>query len=544
VPSPEDNVRSLEINGRRAQVPAGGTVLDACRSLGVPIPTMCYLDGYEYFTSCMVCVVKEKKSGRLLPSCSALAQDGMAIETDSEEVRDARRTALELLLSDHVGDCEGPCQRACPAHMDIPLMIRQIRENRMRDAIRTVRRDIVLPAVLGRICPAPCEKVCRRAQADEAVSICLLKRHAADTDHMAGSPWDSPPEADKGKKVAVVGAGPAGLAAAAHLRRDGYAVALYDDHDAPGGTLRTSVPEERLPRRVVDLEADIIRRSGVEFRMGVRVGQQVGWTELKKEFQAVVLAVGSKDAGKLKEMFGVETTRRGVKVDSGTFQTSDPMVFAAGGAVAECKMAVRALAQGKAAACSVDQFLSGRPVTGPRDRFNSVIGRLQEGEIEEFRKSASSDPRVVPSGGVEAGFAHPEAEKECGRCFHCDCRKPESCRLRRYAEEYGAEQSKLKGTSRCKFAQVRQHADIVYEPEKCIKCGLCVRITEKAREPLGLAFVGRGFTVRIRVPFHESLQKGLEKTGAECVKACPTGALSFLHAPDEGFSMDGGLVRS
>jgi len=91
---------------------------------------------------------------RLLPACGTPARDGMQVENDCEEVRDARRSALELLLGDHVGDCVGPCRMACPAHMDIPLMIRQIEAGQLKDAIATVKRDIALPAVLGRICPA------------------------------------------------------------------------------------------------------------------------------------------------------------------------------------------------------------------------------------------------------------------------------------------------------------------------------------------------------------------------------------------------------
>ncbi len=93
-----------------------------------------------------------------------------------------RKAALELLLSDHLGDCMGPCHVTCPANMNIPLMIRQILEGKLEDAIATVKKDIALPAVLGRICPAPCEKACRRDSYDNGVSICLLKRYVADVD--------------------------------------------------------------------------------------------------------------------------------------------------------------------------------------------------------------------------------------------------------------------------------------------------------------------------------------------------------------------------
>jgi len=203
----------LSIDGRPVEVEAGATILDAAEKLGIEIPTMCYLRGHEATTSCMVCVVKVLGAKGLLPACGTPARDGMQVENDCEEVRDARRSALELLLSDHVGDCVGPCQMACPAHMDIPLMIRQIEAGQLKDAIATVKRDIALPAVLGRICPAPCEKVCRRAQHDEAVSICLLKRFVAGVDLQSDETYRPACAAERGKRVAIIGAGPAGLAA-------------------------------------------------------------------------------------------------------------------------------------------------------------------------------------------------------------------------------------------------------------------------------------------------------------------------------------------
>ena len=126
---------NMTINGKNVECGHGATILDAVRSIGIEVPTMCHIAGYPHFTSCMICVVKEATSGRLLPSCSAPAAAGMIIETDSDEVRHARRRALDLLLSEHVGDCEAPCQLTCPAHMNIPLMIRQIAAGKMREAI-------------------------------------------------------------------------------------------------------------------------------------------------------------------------------------------------------------------------------------------------------------------------------------------------------------------------------------------------------------------------------------------------------------------------
>ena len=161
----------LRIDNREVEAESGSTILDAAEKLGIEIPTMCFLKDCKPSTSCMVCVVKVVGLDYFVPACGAVAKEGMRVESNSQEVLQARRMALELLLSDHVGDCMGPCQVTCPANMNIPLMIRQISQGRLLDAIATVKKDIALPAVLGRICPAPCERACRRALYDDAVSI-------------------------------------------------------------------------------------------------------------------------------------------------------------------------------------------------------------------------------------------------------------------------------------------------------------------------------------------------------------------------------------
>jgi len=160
-------------------------------------------------------------------------------------------------------------------------------------------------------------------------------------------------------------------------------------------------------------------------------------------------------------------------------------------------------------------------------KFNNVMGRLLEGEMEEFLSGASSAPRTEPKAGPEAGFSAEEALAEAVRCLHCDCRKADTCALRRYAEEYEARQRQYLTEARSPFTQIRQHGDVLFEPGKCIKCGLCVRITERRREALGLAFIGRGFGVQIGTPFGASLAEALRATAAECVEACPTAALAF-----------------
>lgn len=512
----------ITIDGRQVEVDAQATILDAAEKLGIEIPTMCFLRGHEATTSCMVCVVKVAGAASLVPACGTPVRDGMVIESDSDEVREARKAALELLLSDHVGDCAGPCATGCPAHMDIPLMIRQIASGQMRQAIATVKRDIALPAVLGRICPAPCENVCRRAQHDKAVSVCLLKRYVADVDLQAADPYLPRCLPKRSKRVAIIGAGPAGLAAAYYLRQDGFDCTIFDDHDEPGGMLRYAVPEEELSHDVLAAEIAQIRKLGVEFKLGVKVGADVSMEHLREEFAAVFVAVGALKPGDA-ELLRLEASEK-IGIDGTTYATEVPGVFAGGDAVRRRKMTVRAVADGKEAAVSIAQFLLGDEVTGPMKAFNSRMGKLKEGEMKLFLQLAGRGGRQLPTQPA-GGFTSDEAQTESERCLHCDCRKIDDCLLRQYSETHEARQTRYKAERR-PFVQKTQHPDVIYEPGKCIDCGICIATAARAGEKLGLTFVGRGFDVRVAVPFEGSLAEGLRLAAEQCVAACPTGALA------------------
>jgi len=516
----------IVIDNREVEVEDGATVLDAAKKLGIKIPTMCFLKGYKAFTSCMVCVVKIAGSNGLAPACGTVAEDGMRVENDCDEVRRARAAALELLLSDHAGDCMGPCQVGCPAKMNIPLMIRQIAAGSLEDAIVTVKKDIALPAILGRICPGPCEKVCRRTGHDEAVSICLLKRYVADADLESGSPYMPVCAAGKNKTVAIVGAGPAGLAAGYYLLQGGFACTIFDEHEKPGGMLRYGVSRDELSEDVLDKEIELILKLGAKFKGGVKIGGDVSMKQLRRDFDAVFVATGAAGIAEA-EGFGLEKGKIGVKVKAGTYETNMRGVFAGGDIVRKRKLGVRAVADGKEAAVAIGQFLSGENVTGPVKVFNTRIGRLDEDEIKAFADCANDAGRVKVQG--RAGLSDEQASAEAERCMHCDCRKADNCRLRQYAQEYGARAGRYKGRRR-KFIQQLQHPDVIYESGKCISCGLCVQIACAAGERLGLTFVGRGFDVRVAAPFDNSIAEGLAGTAVKCVEACPTGALAFKQS--------------
>jgi len=187
-----------------------------------------------------------------------------------------------------------PCQNTCPAGVDAYGYVGLIADGRFNDALRVVRESIPLPAVCGRICYHPCERRCRRGDLDEAVAVGALKRFLAD--HAAATGMDEPtplPE-DQPAEVAVIGAGPAGLAAAYHLARMGYRSTIFEALPIPGGMLVAAIPPYRLPRGVLQREIDYIRDMGIEIRTGVRVGRDLTFDELRGQgYRAFFVATGA-----------------------------------------------------------------------------------------------------------------------------------------------------------------------------------------------------------------------------------------------------------
>jgi ferredoxin len=530
-------VISLILNKKNVSAEPGDTILDLSRKHGIEIPTMCHLDGLKAFTSCMVCVVQDEKQNRLIPACSTRVSDGMIINTENDTVRKARKDTLDLLLSEHVGNCEAPCLRACPAYMNIPLMIKQIKDRQFEAAIKTVKRTIALPAVLGRICPAPCERGCNRKYYDETLSICLLKRFVADVDLASGSPYQPKCKSDSGKKVAIIGAGPAGLSAAYYLAQKGHQSNIFDQNNEPGGLLRYGVPDDKYDKNVLDAEIEQIRNlNKINFNMNQTMGSDFSLNELQNEFDAVIIATGTLPE-KSNEFTGITTSKRGITVNPKTFQTNLKSVFAGGNVVAEGRMAIRSLAHGRFIAESVDQVFSQKTVDGFIRRFNSVVGRLETDEARELLQLVNDIEQLNPADVEVQGFTQKDAMEESTRCFRCDCRKPESCKLRIYSQEYGVDQKRFKTGPRKPLKLLTEHPKILFEPGKCIKCGLCVQITEKYDDIAGLTFAHRGYEAVVKVPFGDSLDEALKVAFEECVMGCPTGALAFREHlednPDE-----------
>ncbi|MBR3157949.1 MAG: FAD-dependent oxidoreductase [Atopobiaceae bacterium] len=281
------------IDGVKVVAEPSDTILTSATRAGIEIPTLCFDKRTAIYGACGLCLVEVEGVPKLLRACSARPQEGYVVHLHSERVDRARKTALELLLSDHTGDCRGPCKLNCPAMTDCQKYVREIREGRYKDAVSTIYEAFPLPASIGRVCPHPCEDACRRKMVEEPISIAFLKAFAADKVEADGDPYEVACEPDTGKRVAIVGGGPAGLTAAYFLRSYGHAVTIYDKQPKLGGMLRYGIPEYRLPKAVLDREIEIILNAGVEVHTDTQLGRDIDFDDLRERYDAVLLAIGA-----------------------------------------------------------------------------------------------------------------------------------------------------------------------------------------------------------------------------------------------------------
>ena len=281
------------IDGRECIGQAGDTILNIAAQNGIEIPNLCYNKNLKVYGACGLCVVEVEKVPKLLRACATVAADGQVVHTDTARVKQARKIALELLMSDHEGDCKGPCGLNCPAHTDVQGYVKQIALGNDREAVRIIKDRIPLPASVGRVCPHPCEDHCRRKLVEQPLSIAYLKAFAADNDLASADPFKPEVAPATGKKVAIVGGGPAGLSAAYQLAVKGHAVTVLDMMPEMGGMLRYGIPEYRLPKAVLAQEVAAIAALGVEMKNNVKVGTDVTLESLRAEYDAVLVAVGA-----------------------------------------------------------------------------------------------------------------------------------------------------------------------------------------------------------------------------------------------------------
>jgi len=297
-------------------------------TLDVPAMTAEYMKRVQTLYCCGKCT-PGKKGTKVLADLLAAVLEGAATEDDLDKIADLRELlknckctlcqsstipvmdAVEHYRSDFVARMNGfgkslkeyrfihkytaPCQDKCPAHIDIPAYIEAIKDYRFDESLEVIRENMPLPSVCGRVCPHPCETACRRKNVDEPISIMILKRSASDYEWQHSLTPPMQPKPRKSKSVAVVGAGPAGLAAAYYLALEGYPVTIYEalPEGFGGGMIAVGIPPYRMPRHTLQRDIDIIASMGVEIIYNTRIGKDISLAELKEKYNAVLLAPGA-----------------------------------------------------------------------------------------------------------------------------------------------------------------------------------------------------------------------------------------------------------
>lgn len=285
---------TITIDGKVVQAYENQTILSVAHENGIPdIPNLCNDEKLEPTAACRMCLVHIEGVDRPLPSCITPAQPHMVITTNSDELFHIRRTNLEMILSDHNAYCQPPCQIDCPTHIDIPGYLELIARGSMKEAARLVKEVLPFPYILGLTCPAPCQKACRRALVEEEIAICRMHGHAAEYS-LLDPPVPFVQDPPTGKKVAIIGGGPAGLTCAYYLALRGHYCKVYEMQPQLGGMLRYGIPEYRLQKDMMDREIDGVLQLGVDVQCNVKLGRDFTVDELFAEgFDAVYLAIGA-----------------------------------------------------------------------------------------------------------------------------------------------------------------------------------------------------------------------------------------------------------
>ncbi|OQX77086.1 MAG: hypothetical protein B6D64_08815 [Bacteroidetes bacterium 4484_276] len=286
---------NILLNGKIVSGNPGETILSLAERNGFHIPTLCNDPRLEPYSSCYLCVVEVQGVRGLQPSCSTKIMEGMKIETDNPRVHKARKTALDLLVSNHYADCIAPCKETCPAGVDVQGYISLIEKGLYSEAIGLIKEVNPLPAICGRVCVRPCEAACRRNLLGEgaAVGIDYMKRFAADKDLVSDNHYKPEVAPSTGKKVAIIGAGPGGLSCAYFLQQKGHQCDIFEAGPQPGGWLRYGIPEYRLPNDIIDKEVEAVTELGTRIFYNRKFGDSPGYGELQERYDSVILTIGS-----------------------------------------------------------------------------------------------------------------------------------------------------------------------------------------------------------------------------------------------------------
>ena len=284
----------ITINGLTIIAEPGITILEAARRSEVTIPTLCHVDGKNSEIPCELCCVEVAGREGLIRSCDTIIAEGMEIATDSKPIIEHRKKRLARLAETHFGDCKAPCNITCPGQINVQGYIAHVAKGEYEEAVRLVMERNPFPFSVGRVCPRFCETRCRRLLVDEPVSINHLKRFVGDWCMTNKIDLKIPREKPTGKRIAVIGGGPAGLTGAFYLARKGHDVTVFEAAPKLGGMLRYGIPEYKIPKDVLDYEISAILQMGISVKLGQSWGKDFTLQSLKEQgYEATLIAIGA-----------------------------------------------------------------------------------------------------------------------------------------------------------------------------------------------------------------------------------------------------------
>ncbi|MCF6188015.1 MAG: FAD-dependent oxidoreductase, partial [Desulfobulbaceae bacterium] len=260
---------TLTIDDNQVIAEKGLTILEVAKRSEITIPTLCHIAGTVSENPCEICAVQIAEAEKyglksslstegLFRACVTLAKEGMEIHTGSDDVIAHRQERLAILSQTHFGDCKAPCNLTCPGQINVQGYIAHVAKGEYEEALRLVMDRNPVPFSVGRVCPRFCETRCRRILIDEPVSINHLKRFVADWCMANNIDLAIPKDKPTGRRIAVIGGGPAGLSAAFFLTRKGHDVTIFESEPKLGGALRYGFPEYKVPKEILDYEIKAI----------------------------------------------------------------------------------------------------------------------------------------------------------------------------------------------------------------------------------------------------------------------------------------------
>lgn len=506
-----NNMVKLTIDNISIQVREGTKLIDAARDHGILIPSLCYIKELPHYTSCMVCIVKDKHTGKFIPSCSARVEDGMDIDASGPEIVALRKDAISLLLTEHRAECEAPCKLVCPIGLNIPLMNRYIQKGNFSQAAQLIYFEMGLPESLCTVCPKYCENACRRKMIDAPVAITSIKHFTVASDKRV--PLTS--KLEKPAKIAIIGAGASGITAAFNLAKQGHSCVVFEKSGRIGGTLRTELSERGFQADLFDNEVHSIIDSGIEIRINTAIDTTGLEKHLVPEYDIIINASGANIRSD-----EVQATGTTLQFEGDTLIIADKYLFSVGSAVKQDKQVIRRIGNAKRSAEAINNFLQSGDLIKVKKRFNSVTGKIQEEEEVEWLKECPevtqrhSDPRIKE-----------ECIEEALNCLHCDCRAADNCQLRELAESLDVGNPRMKLASHPIEKKINTTSKLIYENAKCIKCGLCIRVSPDETNNPSLCFTGRGFLSKVAVPLTADFDSILRDGTDRVINVCPTGAI-------------------